>query len=246
MPRRAATESQLPFLPSGRSLLVGFALLGLAVACYLAARETSLFAVQQVEVTGARPYVIRQVDEALAPLEGKSLLAVDDAAIQERLRGLPDVTLVSYDRAFPHKARIIVTAERPVAVLRRGPESWLVSERGRILRHLPDPSGWALPRIWYPGDVPSNGTLLSDPDALTPAVALGRVLAANRRFFFQVDQAHENENGLTLTLEGGTELRLGAAEELPVQLAVARRVLTAVGSDVAYVDVSVPERAVVG
>ena len=246
MPRRSAAESQLPFLPSGRSLLVGFALLGLAVACYLAARETSLFAVQQVEVTGARPYVIRQVDEALAPLDGKSLLAVDDAAIQERLRGLPDVTLVSYDRAFPHTARIIVAAERPVAVLRRGAESWLVSERGRILRHLPDPSGWALPRIWYAGDVPSNGTLLSDPEALTPAVALGRVLAANRRFFFQVDQARENEDGLTLTLQGGTELRLGAAEELPVQLAVARRVLTVAGGDVAYVDVSVPERAVVG
>ena len=246
LPRRAATASHMPFLPSGRSLLIGFVLLGLAVGGYLGARETSLFAVQQVEVTGARPYIVQRVDEALAPLEGKSLLSVNGSTIDERLRALPDVSLVSYDRAFPHTARIVVTAERPVAVVRQGSEAWLVSERGRILRHLPDPSGWALPRIWFAGDVPGNGTLLSDADALEPALALGRVLSANRRFFLQVGQAHEEEGELTLTLRSGTELRLGAAEDVPVQLAVARRVLAVVGEGVGYVDVSVPERAVVG
>ena len=175
------------FLPSGRSLLIGFALLGLAVGGYVLARETSMFAVQTVEVTGARPSVVRRVDKALAPLAGQSLLSVDAAAIDRHLQALPDVSLLSYDRAFPHTARIVVSAERPVAVLRRGSDAWLVTERGRVLRTLADPSAWSLPRIWVAGaSVPGDGALLTDEAALGPALVLGRVLAADRRLFAQV------------------------------------------------------------
>jgi cell division protein FtsQ len=235
------------FLPSGRSLLIGFALLGLGVGGYLVARETSMFAVQQVQVTGARPSVVRRVDEALAPLDGQSLLSVDAAAIDRHLQRLPDVSLLSYDRAFPHTALIVVSAERPVAVLRRGSEAWLVTERGRVLRRLDDPAGWSLPRIWVAGtSVPGDGALLTDETALNPAVTLGRVLAADKRVFAQLGEARDVEGELVLVLRGGTELRLGAAEDLPLQLAVARRVLTLVDGEARYVDVSVPERAVVG
>lgn len=235
------------FLPSGRSLLIGFGLLGLAVGGYLVARETSMFAVRQVEVRGARPSVVRRVDEALAPLAGQSLLSVDAAAIDRNLELLPDVSLISYDRAFPHTAQIVISAERPVAVLRRGSESWLVTERGRVLKTLRDPSGWSLPRIWIAGSaVPGAGALLKDGSALGPALILGQVLAADRRLFAQVGEARDVEGERVLVLRGGTELRLGRAEDLPLQLAVARKVLDAVDGEARYVDVSVPERAVVG
>jgi cell division protein FtsQ len=245
--RRLAVPVPLTrFLPSGRSLLVGFGLIGLAVGGYLVARETSLFAVRRVEVTGAPPFVLRRVDAALAPLSGKSLLAVDDAAIDGRLEGLPYVKLTAYDRAFPHTARIVVSAERPVAILRRGPDAWLVSERGRILRRLPDPASSALPRIWVAAiSVPGDGALLSDDDALAPALTLGGVLAADRRFFTGVRQARAVEGGLVLVLRTGTELRLGRREDLPLKLAVGKRVLTLLGAAPRYVDVSVPERTVV-
>ena len=49
-----------------------------------------------------------------------------------------------------------------------------------------------------------------------------------------------------LVLRSGTEIRLGAADEVGLQLAVAQHVLETVGPGAAYVDVSVPERAVVG
>ena len=235
------------FLPSGRSLLIGFGLLALAVGGYLLARQTSMFAVQEVEVTGARPSVVRRVDEALAPLAGKSLLSVDAAAIDQNLKALPDVSLISYDRAFPHTARIVVSAERPVAVLRRGSESWLVTERGRVLKTLADPTGWSLPRIWIAGSaVPGDGALLKDEAALGPALILGHVLAADKRLFAEVAEARDVEGERVLVLRGGTELRLGAADDLPLQLAVARTVLDTVGGEAGYVDVSVPERAVVG
>jgi cell division protein FtsQ len=233
------------FLPSGRSLLIGFGLIALAGGGYLAARNTSLFAVQRVEVTGARPLVLQRVDEALAPLAGTSLLRLDAAAIDRRLQMLPDVTLLSYDRAFPHTARITVTAEKPVAVLRRGSEAWLISERGRVLRQLGDHPRSTLPRIWVAGaPVPGDGALLSDSDALRPALGLGGVLGADTRFFGQVAQARVIDGELVLFLRAGPELRLGAADNLPLQIAVARRILVLVGPTARYVDVSVPERPV--
>jgi cell division septal protein FtsQ len=244
--RPSALASLARFLPSGRSLLVGFGLVALAGGSYLAARETSLFAVQQIEISGPRPTVVRRVHEALAPLEGNSLLSVDAAAIDRRLEGLPDVKLLSYDRAFPHTARIVVWAERPAAVLRHGSGAWLISERGRVLQQLGDPAGLALPRIWVAGSgVPGDGALLSDPDALEPSLALGQLLAVDRRFFAQVGQARTTDEGLVLVLRTGAEVRLGPAEDFPLQIAVARRILTLVGPDVQYVDVSVPERPVV-
>jgi hypothetical protein len=88
--------------------------------------------------------------------------------------------------------------------------------------------------------------LLTDAEALRPSLVLGRVVAADRRLFAQVGEARDVDGETVLVLRGGTELRLGPAEDLPLQLAVARKVLQAVEGDAQYVDVSVPERAVVG
>jgi hypothetical protein len=233
-------------LPSGRALIVGFAIVALAVGGYVAARETSLFAVDRIEVTGARPSVVARVKAALAPIEGTSLVSLDAAAIDRRLEGLPDVRLVSYDRAFPHTAKIVVSAEAPVAVLRKGAQAWLVTDRGRVLEQLDDASGWSLPRIWIAdAAVPGNGDVLDAEEGLAPALLLGRVLSADRSFFQRVREARAVEDELVLVLGTGTEVRLGAADDVPLQLAVTARVLDQVGADVRYVDVSVPERAVV-
>ena len=232
-------------LPSGRSLLVGFALIGLVVGGYAAARGTSMFAVRQIEVTGARPSVVERVESALAPIDGTSLLSLEAATIDRRLRALPDVSLVSYDRAFPHTAKIVVSAERPVAVLRKGAQAWIVTERGRVLQQLDDPSGWSLPRIWIAdAAVPGGGDLLDADEGLAPARLLGRVLSADKPFFERVAEARAVEGEHLVVLRTGTEVRLGPADDLPLQLAVARRVLDVVGPEAHYVDVSVPERAV--
>ena len=234
------------FLPSGRALIVSFAIVALAVGGYVAARETSMFAVDEVQVTGARPAVVERVEAALGPLHGTSLLSVDTVRIERRLQHLPDVRLVSYDRAFPNTAKIVVSAERPVAVLRKGSQAWLVTERGRVFQKLDDPAGWSLPRIWIAdAAVPGDGDVLDAEEGLAPSLLLGRVLSADKDFFHQVKDARAVDGDLFLTLATGTEVRLGAADDLALQLAVAARVLDQVGPGAAYVDVSVPERAVV-
>ena len=42
----------------------------------------------------------------------------------------------SFDRDFPHTLKVRVRLERPVAVLRRGADAWLVSASARVLQQL--------------------------------------------------------------------------------------------------------------
>lgn len=233
-------------LPSGRSLAVAFGLLAAALGAYAAARGTSLFSVDAVEVRGGSPAVTRRVEQALAPLAGRSLLSIDSGEVDRALAGLPDVHAVEVDRAFPRTLRVTVSAERPVAVLRQGSDAWLVSERGRVLHAIRGTPPRTLPRIWVAHvATPADGTVLGEDKVLRPALTLGAVLGAERGFLARVREARAGEEGVTLVLRAGIEVRLGSAEDIPLKLAVTERILTALpGASGGYVDVSVAERAV--
>jgi hypothetical protein len=234
-------------LPTGRSLLLGFALIAVALGLYVAARGTSVFAVQEVEVQGAPPRVEAKVQAALErPLEGVSLLELSRADIDRALIGLPDVQATGFDRAFPQTLRVTVFAERPVAVLRRGGDAWLVSERGRVLRELGPKRPASLPRIWIEQlAAPADGTLLRSEEAFRPAVALGAVLAGDPEFLRRVQQARLREGEVDLMLRSGVEVRLGPSRDVSLKVAVAQEVLAALpGASGGYLDVSVPERPV--
>jgi hypothetical protein len=58
----------------------------------------------------------------------------------------------------------------------------------------------------------------------------------------------ESGTELTLVLRSGLQVRLGGVGDLRLKLAIARRILRAVGADsgsTGYLDVSVPERPVI-
>jgi cell division protein FtsQ len=244
-PRRQAS-AQLRLLPSRGSVLVGLALFSAAAAAFAAARETPLFAVDTVQVRGATPAVARQVKQALAGELGTSLLKIDGGTVDHRLAGVAWVATSSVDRAFPHTLVVTIKRERPVAVLRRGAHSWLVSARGRVLVELPHGARRELPRIWVPGSVaaPEVGSLLGEQAGGRAARALAPL--ASVHFPARISSVATGPAELTFVLRSGLELRLGDAGDLRLKLAVARRVLHVLGSTGpgAYVDVSVPERPV--
>ena len=230
--------------PSGRSLLLCFALLVAAGGAYAAAHETSVFAVRSVDVRGARPTVATLVEQELSPALGQSLLAVDLERLRRRAEALPTVLAVSFDRAFPHSLRIVVTPERPVAVARQGAGSWLVSARGRVMGELERGARRGLPRLWLKRDVTLEvGALLSGgPASAVRAVApLARKPLPGR-----VSLVRVTPDELTLVQRSGLEVRLGDASDLALKLAVARRILPALAGVGGYLDVSVPERPVAG
>ena len=231
-------------VPSGRSVAVALILLVLAAGGYAAARETSLFSLQAVEVDGASAQDAARIRTALGALRGSSLVSLDVRDVERRLESLPFVASASADRGFPHTVRVAVRLERPVAVLRQGASAWLVSARGRVMARLERGARARLPRVWVPrtARVGLGDTLTGDPGRALAAL----VPVAGRRFATRVLAVRAGPDELTLVLRSGLELRLGNETDLRLKLAVGRRVAAIVGRSAAYADLTVPERPVVG
>jgi cell division septal protein FtsQ len=242
-------RARAAFLPSGRSLLTGLALLAAAAGLYAAARETSMFAIDEVRVEGAPPGLARQVEEELAPLVGRSLVGLDGDGVLGRVEALPGVRSASYDRAFPHTLVVHIVRERPAVVLRRGAESWLVSARGRVLRQVEQGTHAKLPRIWLPKTFPlERGDVVGDTEILRSVLAL-RVVASEE-LAVRIRTVRGRGGELTFVLASGLELRLGEDTELALKVAAAREILPLLDrpglGGPTYLDLSVPERPVAG
>jgi cell division protein FtsQ len=235
-PRRATVR---PLLVVG----VVVVLVGAAVGAYMAARQTSLFALDRIQVSGAPRPVAAQIRATLEPYVGRSLVRFDAADARRRLAAVSEIADARFDRDFPHTLKVRVRLERPVAVLRRGGRAWLVSASARVLQELLKRPYPRLPRIWVPAstDVEVNATLSGVAAMGVAAVAPLRPahLGATVR---QVDTA---DGDLTLLLGSGTQLRLGDSGDIRLKLAIAKAILPLAGH-AAYVDVSVPERPVAG
>lgn len=231
-------------LPSTRVLVIGWSVAALAGGAYALARETSLFAVERVDVVGAPPAVAAQVRAALASVRGRSLVGLDGNAVVDRVAAIPRVAGVRYDRAFPHTLRVLVAAERPVAVLRSGNTSWLVSAHARVLARLERRARPDLPRIWIPAgaDLAVGQTL----DAASGGAAARALAPLRGRFPARITAVTLARGELSFTLAGRLELRFGEPDDLRLKLAVARRILGSLPAGTTYLDVSVPERPVSG
>lgn len=230
--------------PSRRSLAVGAAILLFSLCAYLLARGTSLFAVRDVAVRGGPAQVDAQVEQALSPLLGTSLVGLDGSAVVRRVEALPTVVSATYDRAFPHTLRLTIVAERPAAVLRRGSDSWLLSARGRVMTRLRNPQAHPhLPRIWATSHTAvALGAVL--PRAIGGAAALAVGLAGP--FATQIGAVTDTAGFLVFHLRSGLEVRLGAPGAIRLKVAVIRRALRVLPLGTTYLDVSVPGRPVAG
>jgi cell division protein FtsQ len=237
------------FLPSGRALVVGLAGLSIAVGVYGLARETSMFAIRRIEVAGAPPPVAVQARAALQMFAGTSLLRLNGAAIVRRLESLPTVVSATYDRDFPHTLRVRIVAEKPVAVLRRGRSSWLVSKRGRVVGPVDPTLHPRLPRIWIGRNAEiETGAILADADGGAAARALAAFSGSGvaRRVLW----ARVSDRTLTVSLRSGLEVRFGPLSDLPLKLAIAERIVPTLARPAnggpSYLDVAVPDRPVAG
>lgn len=207
-----------------------------------------MFAVRTVEVQGAPPRLVAQVRSALRSVEGQSLLAVSAGEIVPRVENLPAVRVATFDRDFPHTLRVRIVPEAPVAVLRSGAASWLISSRARVISAVDAGTLRGVPRIWLPTGFDAQAGSFLTGDAATAARALRSFV--NARFANSVTWARIRQGELTLGTRSGLELRLGAPVDLPLKIAIVKRVsptLTrpSVGGP-SYLDVSVPERPVAG
>jgi cell division protein FtsQ len=229
--------------PTRRSIAIGLGLVAFALGGYLLARETSMFAIDRIEVQGAPPSVAAQVQRVLAAEVGKPLVGLDGSAVLQRVDALPTVVSARYDRDFPHTLRIAVVAERPAVVLRRGPDSWLVSTRGRVMERLPSTALGRLPRFWISSRTPARtGAQLTVAGAATAAHAVG--LAGP--FAARIASVSDTGGALVFRFRSGLELLLGNGGDVRLKVAVAQRLLPVLPSGSTFLDVSSPGRPVSG
>jgi cell division protein FtsQ len=247
---RNVADIRLPglgqLIPSGRSVLVGLLLLVLAAGAYAAALETSIFAVRTLDVRGGTPQLRAEARQALQGEVGRSLLRVDGADLDRRLAALPGLSSLKYNRDFPNTLRVTVRAERPVLVLRRGADAFLVSATGRVLRTLVHPHLSSLPRLWLPSHTAVTvSAKLAPEDGGGAAVALAALKGV--KLPAPVQTVGVGGGNLTLLLSSGFQIRLGDAGDIRLKLAIARHIVRAAGvgpTSTGYLDVSVPQRAV--
>jgi len=248
LPRRRRVDV-LRLAPSGRSLLVGLALVLVTAGLYGLARETSMFAVDTIRVDGASPALALQVQRELRSYDGRSLVAVDAAAVENRAGSLPAVRSATVDRAFPHMLRVHVVPELPVAVLRRGTDSFLVSARGRVIAPVDRGAHPTLPRIWLPATTEIElGSFLGGQDGGLAARSLAAFVGSG--FPGRVTFVRALDGQITLGLRGGLEIRLGAPVDLRLKIAIAHGIVPSLARPAAggptYLDIAVPERPVAG
>jgi cell division protein FtsQ len=234
-------------LPSGRSLLIGFAIVAAAAGLYALARVTPMFALTRIEVVGAPPAVAAHVERALAPMKGTSLLALDGTAVDRRIAALTDVASATYDRDFPHTLRVVVRPEHPVAVVRRGAGAWLVAADTHVMAVVKPRSRPGMPQVWLTeSGAPQVGAALTDRLGLRAVRALSLARKAKLQLHVRVVRARAHQ--LTFLLASGVELRLGDVRAVPLKVAVAASILPQLLAQggYSYLDVSVPERPVAG
>ena len=155
---------------------------------------------------------------------GRSLVRFDGATPRRRIAAVSEVADATFDRDFPHTLKVRVRLERPVAVLRRGADAWVVSASARVLQQLEHSARTrACPRIWLPAatDVSVNATLGGVAAMGVAAVAPLRPLHIGA----DVRQVLTGDRELTLVLGTGTELRLGDSGDIRLKLSIAKQIL---------------------
>jgi cell division septal protein FtsQ len=237
-------------LPSSRSLVAGVALLLTGMVAFAVARQSSIFAIRNVQVVGAQPSLERRVREALAPLMGTSLVALDGSDVRRRLEALPQIRSATYDRSFPNTLTIVVQPDVPAAVLRSGDQGWLVSEHGAILKQLRRPFTRELPRIWVSRETIRHGRAALPATVDVALRGLSAARASRSALLPEIRQVRAVAGELTFVLRSHVELRLGNARDVALKLAVADRVLATLSPEerlrVRYLDLALPSRPVTG
>lgn len=227
--------------PGPRALAVVVALLALAGGAWLWLRNSSLVAVERVTVVGVSGRDAGQIRDALvAAARNMTTLNVKMGALRTAVQPFPVVKQLHVVTGFPHRMRIEVTEQVPVATISAAGQQVAVSADGTLLHGSTIPGSLpTIPLSVSPGGTHVTGTTLR----------IVRLLAAAPyQLLDKVSQASETgSEGLVAQLRNGPKVVFGTDADLGAKWAAAAAVLADSGSAGAdYIDVTVPSRPAAG
>jgi cell division protein FtsQ len=227
-----------------RRLVVAVLLAALTAALYMLwLRDSSLVAVEQVQVTGLTSRDAERVRAALAgTAETMTTLHIDRGRLEEAVAAFPVVAAIEVTPDFPNGLTIHVVEHRPAALLDVDGHRVPVAGDGSVLAGLPVEG--KLPTIDFSGPTP-QGALPPGAARDAARVAGGAPAVITRRL--ESIGREGGARGVVAQIEDGPEIVFGRAEQVGAKWAAAVRVLADdEASGAAYVDVRIPERPVAG
>jgi cell division protein FtsQ len=195
-----------------RVLAVGLTVAGLGVAARVAAdwvQRTPLLATDSVEIAGARR-LDETVVRATAGIEpGTNLFAVDVAAAEARVAGLPGVRRAHVARHLPGRVTVLVEEREPYALVNAKGLHWIDAE-GYLVAADARPGSTGLP-ILTGIDAPAPG-VAAPSERLRAGLTLLHVLErTSGRLATRVSEVDlGRSSGPVLYLVDGIEVRLGS------------------------------------
>jgi cell division septal protein FtsQ len=200
-------------------------------------RDSSLFAVRQVTITGlAGPQApaIRATLEDAA--RGMTTLDMQLGRLRSSVSSFAVVKDVRARTRFPHGVTIAVVLEAPVAALVVSGQRLPVAADGRIVRGIGSVSGvTSIPVTQLP-----TGDRISDPTSVDAVELLDIAPAVLRA---RISTVTLGAHGLTAQLRGGPALYFGDTTRLHAKWAALARVLSdPAARGAVYVDVHTPDR----
>lgn len=204
-----------------------------------------LLNVRHVQLAGARHTTASEISEAGRLGPGVNLLLLSTAEVASRVETLPWVKSAQVERKLPGTVAVRVVEREPAMALSVGAARWTVDGAGRVLTpgqvgDLPILAGAEAgaveegERLEAPGLRGALRALASMPRRLRERVVAAFAPSAER---------------ISFSLDGGTLIRYGSAEQLVAKGAVAAAILervAATDAPVSYVDVRVPASPAAG
>jgi cell division protein FtsQ len=99
---------------------------------------SDVLAARTVQVSGTQYCDAAQVESEAQVETGKSLLLLDTAAVEQRVRQMPCVADVEVSRSWPHGVEIAVTEKTPIFQRAEGESFQLVSADGTVFYTSPE------------------------------------------------------------------------------------------------------------
>lgn len=214
----------------------------LVAGWFLWFRDSSLVAVEKVEITGLTAPESGRIEAALtSAARDMTTLNVDVERLERAVAGFPVVRSVEASPDFPHRLAIRVVERRPVALLVAGGRRVPVAGDGTLLPDARVRGG--LPSLH--ASAATAGSRLSDPRALALATVAATAPRALRERIELIGVTPRR--GIVARIDGGLELIFGDARRARDKWTAAAGVLAEESSQGAsYVDLRIPERPAAG
>lgn len=224
---------------------IGILSIGIIAAAFFLLSQSSLLAIDTIEVEGNRMVSTETVDGISNPvLRGQSMLnpSIDD--VREALAELPFVEYVEFDRRFPNTMHILIGEHQPgVSYTGEGGGLFLLSSKGRALMALEVPVE-TLPLLTTAVPcVVEIGDDIGCDDAQTGIQFINDI---PMNFNHEFAEVMVKDGDIRAKTRSGINVHFGSLDDYGLKFEVLRQLLARAAAEgvIVTIDVSVPERPV--